>query len=132
MKRKYHYLITTIIGILFFIAIISMKNIFEKNTSTEIFHVLTDATFVPGLVLFGFGLLVLAYNAGTFDMLAYGMRMLFGKFFRNISDRKYKTFYDYKTAVHEEKKQCGYLIIVGLAFLGLSLIFLMIYFQTLK
>ncbi len=115
-----------------FFAIICMKNIFNKKTTTEILHVLTDATFIPGFTLFGFGLLAVAYNAGTFDAIVYGFKMFIGKFFRNLPQRKYKTLYEYRVATHEEKSSFAHLIIVGIAFIVISLIFLIIYFKTLN
>lgn len=132
MKKKYRYLVTTLIGILMFFTIICMKNIFNKKTTTEILHVLTDATFIPGFILFGFGLLTVAYNAGTFDAIVYGFKMFIGKFFRKLPQRKYKTLYEYRVATHEEKSSFADLIIVGIAFIVISLIFLIIYFKTLN
>lgn len=132
MKKIYRYLLTIFIGLLIFLAIISMKGIFNKTNATDIMHILTDATFIPGLLLFGFGLLVFSYNAGTFDTIVYGFKMFIGKFFRRLPERKYKTLYEYRQAVHEEKSTFGHLIFVGLAFIVISLVFLCIYFKTLN
>ena len=46
-----------------------------------------------------------------------------------INKVKYKTFYDYRVAKQETKNPFGYLVIVGLIFIGASMVFLILYYQ---
>ena len=60
-------------------------------------------------------------------MLAYGVMQFFNLFRKDPTNRKYKTFYDYKKAQEDKKIEFWYLIIVGAILIGISLIFLAIY-----
>ena len=125
MKSKIaKYLITFTLGILLAFVIMALKDIFHSASVKDIFHILTDAFFVPGVLIACFGVLVIATNGGTFDMLAYGVMQFFRK---DPTNRKYKTFYDYKKAQEDKKIEFWYLIIVGAILIGISLIFLAIY-----
>ena len=91
-------------------------------------HILTDATFVSGIVMFGIGLLVVASNGGAFEMFVYGMRRFISLFQKDVNKIKFKTFYDYHVYKSNEPKQSfAYLLIVGGAFIALSGLFLTIY-----
>ena len=128
MKSKIaKYLITFAIGCIGAFIIMALKNIFQSETVKDTFHILTDAFFVPGVLITCFGILVVATNGGTFDMLAYGVMQFFNLFKKNPANRKYKTFYDYKKAQEDKKLEFWYLIIDGVILIGISLIFLVVY-----
>lgn len=129
MKKKIlEYSITTVIGLAFVSLIIFSKNIVNAETQ-EVFKILTDAFFAVGVVISCMGLLVVSYNGGTFDMLGYGMIKLVNVFKKDVTKLKYKTFYDYHQAKHEEPMSFWYMIIIGLAFIGISLLFLVFYYN---
>ncbi|MDD4212509.1 MAG: DUF3899 domain-containing protein [Bacilli bacterium] len=130
MKKTIRYLITSGVGCLIVLAIVLSKNIFGLDDAVEVYKVLTDAFFVAGVLITGFGLLVLASNGGTFDMLVYGVGRFFDLFRRDMMKVKHKTFYDYRVAKQDRKLGFGYLVIVGLAFLALSFLFLWLYYQV--
>ncbi|MDD7735360.1 MAG: DUF3899 domain-containing protein [Bacilli bacterium] len=121
------YLVTISLGAVVSLIIVLAKNIFSASTVKEIFHILTDAFFVPGVVITGFGFLILATNGGTFDMLTYGLMRFFGMFTKNPT--KYKTFYDYTSAKHETSRSFWYLVIVGIGYIFLSLLMLYFYYK---
>lgn len=127
MKQIYKYLITFLVGLLFAVIIMLTKSIFFQDNVKDVMHILTDAFFVPGVIICGFGLLVVASNGGTFDILSYGLISFFNLFRKDINKRKYKTFYDYRVAHHEKPKGFWYLVFVGLFYICLSLLFLYIY-----
>ena len=93
-------------------------------------HILCDAFFVPGVVILGFGLLVIASNGGTFDMLVFGTKKFINLFRKDVSKRMHETFYDYRTAKSENKGEFLYLIIIGLIFIVISMIFLALYYEV--
>lgn len=130
MKTTIRYLITSGVGCLIILAIVLSKNIFSLDDAVEVYQVLTDAFFVAGILIAGFGLLVVASNGGTFDMLVYGVGRFFDLFRRDMMKVKHKTFYDYRMAKQDRKLGFGYLVIVGLAFLALSGLFLWLYYQV--
>lgn len=88
-----------------------------------------DAFGIPGLLAICFGLLVVASNGGTFDMLAYGLRRFFGLFKKSPLDRKYDNFYEYRKHRQEQKRSFWYMIAVGGAYLLVGIILLIFYMQ---
>lgn len=129
MKRYLNYIITLLIGLIFAFLICVFKNIFTQTSVNEVMHILVDAFFAPGVVLMCFGLLIVSTNGGTFDMLGYGV-IMFISLFNKGTERKYKTFYDYRESKKEKKRSFGYLLVVGVFLTIISLIFLIFWYKT--
>lgn len=128
MRAFKKYLITLVVGFLAAGLILWSKDIFAQTALKAIFHILSDAFFVVGVVITCSGLLVLSSNGGTFDMLVYG----FGSFidlFRVNSKKKYETFYDYRVSREEKKLPFGFLLICGLFFLVIAFVMYFLYRQ---
>ncbi len=119
MKQLKKYLITLVIGFFIVGLIIWSKDIFAQTSPQVIFHILSDAFFVAGVVITSAGLLVFSSNEGTFDMLIYGMDSFFD-FFRKKSTKKYPTFYDYRESKAGKKIRFGFIVISGLFFLAIA------------
>ena len=108
MKKKIlEYSITSVVGLLIALVIVLSKQIWNANTE-EVFHILTDAFFVSGVLLTCFGLLIVSYNGGTFDMLSFGLIKFFNMFRKDMSKNRALTFYDYRVAKHGKKKNFWY------------------------
>ena len=129
-KRLISYGITTLIGLSFVLLIVLSKNIFQKENAKDVFHILVDAFFVPGIIIASFGLLVIAANGGTFDMFTYGVRRFFDLFRSDLGKRMQETFYDYREAKRENPRPAGYLLLVGLVFIAISMMFLIFYYNV--
>lgn len=123
------YIITSSIGLVVAILIVLSKDIFSQSEATKVYHILCDAFFVPGVCITCFGLLVFTSNEGTFDMIVYGTKKFFSLFKKDMSNEKHKTFYEYRVAQHEKKFSFAYLLYVGLAFIVISLVFLIFYYN---
>lgn len=130
MKKALPYLITTAVGGIITIAIVFSKGIVSQTDVTVVMQILSDAFFVPGIILSGVGLLVFASNGGVFDMLAYATIMFFSLFKKNPRNRKYKDFYEYRQAKKEKKRGFAFMLIVGLAFIAVSVIFVICYYKV--
>ena len=130
MKKIWSYIINFVIGISISLAIMLSKNVFKQVSSSEVMHILCDSFFVPGILLLGFGLLIIASNGGTFDMLIYGTKKFFNMFRKNPTKQLEETFYDYRTAKSENKMECLHFIIVGLVFIAISVIFLLLWYEV--
>ena len=130
MKNVIRYTVLTVIGLLIALFILLSKNVFKLTNPIDIYHQLTNAFFIPGVLITGYGLLVIASNGGTFDMLTFGIIKVIDLFRRDLSKAKHKTFYDYRVAKQDRKQRFGYLIIVGLAFLAVSFLFLWLYYKV--
>ena len=127
MKKALPYLITTAVGAVITIAIIFGRGITKATDIVTISHILSDGFLVPGVILAGVGLLIFASNGGAFDMLAYAGILLISIFKKNPQDRKYKDFYEYRQAKKEKKRGFAFMLIVGLAFIAVSVIFVIVY-----
>ena len=131
MKRRIiEYSVTFSICLIIAFLIMLSKKVFWQEEAKTVYHILTDSFFASGVFMTGFGLLVFATNEGSFDMLVYGIRKLFVLFKRNPENDKYKTFYDYRQAQREKQHGFGYMIIVGVLYIGISMIFLTLYFNN--
>ena len=131
MKTKLlQYGITTIVLSLFALLIMYMNDLFKLTDSQEIMKILTNAFFVPGVIGVCFGLLVVISNDGMFNIFSYGMQSFINLFRKDRSKIKYKTYYDYKEAVKDNKKPYGFLLLVGLDFVAISMIFMIIWLKN--
>lgn len=127
MKTVYRYLITAGVGLLIALLVVLMKNGFEEQDVEIAMQIWCDAFFVSGVFLTCGGLIVVASNGGVFDMLGYAVSLLWYTFKSSKVERKYKTFYDYREARKDRKRSVSYVLIVGLAFIAVSVVFLILY-----
>lgn len=84
---------------------------------------------VPGIVCLGVGLLIWCGNEGAFDMLGYGVRAFFRLFRKDVLDRKYGGYYEYRQARQSRKKPFLYLVIVGGAYTLVAVVLMIVYTQ---
>ena len=127
MKKYIKHFITGGIGLLIALLVANSKDLFTQTEPVKIFHILTDAFTVPGVLFAGVGLVIVTVNGGSVDMLAYGMRSFFN-FFKHKMERNTESFYDYRKRRESKKMAYWYLLIVGLIYLGIALI--MYYFYS--
>ncbi len=116
------YLISAGVGLLLAFAIMVSRGIFAETQVNRVLIILSDAFFVSGMCLTGVGALVFATNEGVFRMLSYSISLFFRV--RSQKKKKYKDFYEYKTAKDEKKGSFAYLLVVGLAFIAVACILL--------
>lgn len=128
MRAFLKYFITLFVGLLFALGILSSKDFFAQTQPVEIYHILCDAFFVVGVVMSGLGLLIFTTNEGIFDMTVYGLRSFFDLFRKNVN-KKYPTFYDYRTSREDKKLKFGFLLICGVFFLAVSFVMYCLYLQ---
>ena len=86
---------------------------------------LSDGCFVTTILLGGMGVLVWVSTTGFFDIFTYAGKSLLVLFSPMKQPEKLKKFYEYKADKDEKRKKADFtLIIVGGAYLLLSLAFL--------
>lgn len=117
------------IGVALFLVIIFSKGITHSESQKDMYKILVDGLFVPGILLLGAGLLVFVTDGGAFDMLAYGVIKLVDLFRKDYDKRKYKTFYDYKASLEGTHHHRWYLILTSLPFIVASLALLIPYYN---
>ena len=123
MKKYLPHLITLGFSLVIIFLILLSKDIFKQTEPKMILLILTDVFFAVGVLLTGMGLLVVASNGGTFDMITFGVKKFFSYFKRE--DRQLKqTFYDYRKLKLENQHSFGFFLTVGIFLIVVSLIFL--------
>lgn len=110
------------IGLLIFLGVL-VANSFWTVGQPDIYRLLSDACIVPAALVGGVGALVFAAGHGTFDMLAYGIKHIFDVFRPNARNEKYRDFYEYKQSKGERRRPVAHMLIVGIGFFLLSMIF---------
>ena len=129
-KNILRYSIASAVGLALAFVILCFKNIFSQTDAVKVFQILCDAFFVTGICFACIGVIMLAGNGGAFDILGYAFVMLFDALRKDISKRKYKDFYEYRQAKKEKKRNVLYMFVVGGAFIAISVIFLILYYQV--
>ncbi|MCM1440841.1 MAG: DUF3899 domain-containing protein [Roseburia sp.] len=129
LKKALPYIISAVIGIIIFVVIICTKKIWNAETSKVTVQILCDAFFVPGVCLAGVGLLIFASNGGVFDMLSYAVIRFFDLFKRDVRNKKYKDFYEYREAKKGRKRGMAFMLIVGAVFVAISVILLIVWYN---
>ncbi len=128
-KKALPYIISAVVGIIIFIVIICVQTIWNADGTQEVMGLLSDAFFVPGVLLAGAGLIIFASNGGAFDMLAFAVIRFFDLFRRDVKNKKYKDFYEYREAKKGNKRNMAFMLLTGLVFIALAGIFLIVYYQ---
>ncbi len=118
------YVISIGVGLLITVLVALSRNIFAEDEINRVLISLVDSFFISGICLTCVGALVFVSNEGMFYMISYGFSLFFNIRRRDINGRKYKDFYEYKSAKEEKQHSCAYLLLVGLGFLAVSALFL--------
>lgn len=128
MKRGMvmRYTISAAVGLLIMFFILCAKSVFTLTCAYGVMVALCDAFFVSGVLLSCAGLLLVCSNGGTFDMLVYGVQLLFVNIRRNPAERKYKDFAEYRKVKSVKKHNVGYLLLVGVIMICISILFLVL------
>lgn len=123
MKKKWKYLITAGVGVVIAVVVLACKGTFTHKAVLLILQDLCDAFFIPGAIFICFGGIVWASNGGAFDMLKYGGIKFIDRFRKNVINKKYHTFYDYREAQKGKEKSSLYFLLIGLAFVVVAVAF---------
>ena len=103
---------------------------FKLTDASKYMELLCDAAFVPGIVLVCVWCLIFIASTGLFDSVSYSVGYAVRALLPFVR-RKEMSFYDYKMGKEErrsEGKTPKTVLIVGAAFLALSLLFLALYY----
>ena len=129
VKEYKEYVITTAVAAVLAILLILSRGIFQEKELDMIITIISDAFFIPGVLLICVGLIVYASNEGLFLSISYGFkvigRTITAKKDERLMDEKYHEYYARQI---EKKAKCKHFLIVGAAFIVISLLFVGIYF----
>lgn len=124
-RRALPYLIAAGVGLAMSAAVLWGCGGFAQPDTRTMYIVLSDAFFVPGIMLVGFGILMFVSYEGFFDSLSYSVRQVFTTvFFFFRKDERYPQYYDYKMKRAQRRKKPGHAVwITGVGFLLLAGVF---------
>ena len=114
------------IGLLTGAALAALVFWIEWNRGYILLRCLTDATFVPAVLLLGAAGLRLARNDGTFDSAGFGIKTAFLTMFPALKKQD-EDLIEYKERKAKTRKSPFNLFLSGLVFLVLSLVLFVIY-----
>ena len=121
---------TLIFSIVITIIVLAIRKYLTLTDYFEKMAALSDAFFVPGILLVGFGILSLVANDGFFDIFSYGMIKLIStmRLRRRKDEDGPADYYEYRKAKHAQKKPLPiFMFIIGGVDLVLAVVFLILY-----
>ncbi len=129
LRRKYGgWLAALIVALVICVAVI----LYERSTMTwrfpEISRMFSDGCFVSGMFMVGFGALVWVSNFGGFSALGYGWYLL--THILSPSRTRFEermSYLEYRQAKNKKEKSPKCILIIGVIFLALSVLWLGIY-----
>ena len=131
IKEYKEYVITTVVALGFSVLLMLTRGIFQEKEIDMIITIISDAFFIPGVLLLCVGLIVYASNEGLFLSISYGFktigRTITAKKDERLMDEKYHEYYARQI---QKKTKCKHFLIVGVAFIVISLLFVVIYFSV--
>lgn len=101
--------------------------VFQALSLKEVFHLLADGFFVPGVFFSGIGLLALIARDGQFDGLAYTLYIIREKFVFLRRDDKTADFGEFRSRQKRRKEPVWPILVPGLYFLAVSVIFIILF-----
>ena len=132
LVREYkEYAITVAVALVAGVLIALSRGIFQEDELDMIITIISDAFFIPGVLLICVGLIVYASNEGLFLSISYGFKTI-GRTITAKKDEKLmeEKYHEYYARQIEKKTKCKHFLIVGLAFVVISLLFVVIYFTV--
>ena len=128
MKSKIiKYGVVSAIGLLMGYFVLNNYGFFESDDVLYRYRVLCDAFTIPGVIFIMCGALVWISQQGMFDTLSYAGKMIKDQFSREHEHIKYG---DYVVEKREKRNHggFGFLVITGLAFVAISLVFFALFY----
>ena len=132
MKKVLSYLFPSLMALGTALIICITKSVFTMTDTADVFHVLSDAFFVPAVFALGIAGLAFASSNGVFYILGYAIKTLFSV--HNWSSKhRFSERQSYADYVEEKREKVSAfpfaLLWVGLACLALAFLFLTLFNQ---
>lgn len=125
------YISITVVALTISVYLMIDRGVFAQTDIAEIYKLLCDAFFVPGIIFSCLGVLVAVSNEGFFDIFSYSMRIFVDSFTRNKNFRnEYQTYFDYTRRNKEKNTNVKFVLHVGLAFIAIGTIFNILFYSV--
>ncbi len=129
--HKKSYFATATVFLAVAVGYLITSGVFSQESAKEVFALLSNAFFIPGVLFFGIGGLSWCAYEGTFDMISYSFtRYGIHNLIPGMQKDKPEEFYEYKQEKEEKRGKKGWLkdaLIVGLIGIVVSVVFLVVY-----
>ncbi len=122
------YSATSVVILLIALWIVLARNFFEQETLSQKYVILCDAFTVPGIIAFGFGILIKISGTGFFTAMKYIGLSVLGAFIPGLKLRQ-KRYKDFKEAEDKKRKvlKTDFLLICGTFAMVIAVVFLILY-----
>lgn len=123
-ELRLYYTLTILLGVGIFLYILQ-RNGFFSGSSAAYIQTLCDAAFISGLLLFSIWLIALSWYHGTLDIFLYSFALMVAPFQKeqDVHDKEKRNFVTYREQKKLERRAPTHLLVVGSAFLVISVIF---------
>ena len=128
------YIITLLIASFATFSLLLALGLFKNALGTsELMGVFSDAFFVTGIVLISVFMLTFVATRGTFDGISYVGKMALRGFVPGMRNGEYERFADYKVKKMKnrtEAKEYLFLLVVGLGFALVGVLFTVLFYAV--
>ena len=118
------YIYTAIVGVVICFGIAFAQGIFNSTSAASTFRILCDSFFVVAVLLIGFGFMTAISSTGFFNIFGYAKEYLKWMFLPARRKEKLINYYDYKQSEAGEKHARWHIVIIGVLFFVISMVFL--------
>lgn len=130
-KRIIKYGVTIAVGLLIAFAVAQGRGLFTSEDAQTAAMYVSDAFFVPAVLLLGVGAIVWISTTGFFDIFGYAVRSVAYRFIKPGKYDSNGTFYDYHAEKEEHRgKAQPFLFYCGAGFLVAAVIAYIVYTQV--
>ena len=129
-KRVLKYIAVLLLCSAMTVWYVSSQGLAGKKTAEQ-YRILADGFTIPGLIITGFGIMMIISDTGTLDGVVFGMQQAFRMLtFQFLSKNKPQNYGEFKDKREEMRRLrrlrgggFGYIVITGGAFLAAALLF---------
>ena len=122
-KNLWSVIILTAVALIIFTVCATLWGLFEESDALQIVRILADCCTIPAVLYVGVTLIGWVGSKGTFDIFGYSIKGLFSLWSKESYYHR-ESFYDYRQKKDGERKPFNWpMLIVGLAFLLLAILF---------
>ncbi len=128
------YGITVLIGAIMVWLTLSLHGYEEAATAAERYRILSDAFTIPGVIFVFCAVLVMVANKGAFEGISYIFGYAFQMLIPGAAGGKREKYGDYveRKRSKGQAKGFGFLFIVGLVFIAVSVVFIALFYANYK
>jgi len=124
----FKYIVAFSVGALIALFVFITAGLFSADNEADVYKILSNGFYTAAVLVGGTGILVYCSSGGVFDMISYGVRGSLNALFRRTpKPGEPKDFYEYKVQRHKKQPKFLYLILTGLFYFALSVVFTILF-----